>query len=858
MVDISVGEVSGFIAAGVFVLQVFFPLALPAILIAFVSDTHTLVTWSVLGRFLQSTPWPTLLNTDTVATTGVKRRVNVVSWFLTAAVALVAIASIVTPLGLYESIEPEDSQEITPFKYIKDTSAFGYGTPPRPDAYFARYCGTSHVCPGSTSEKKCEKVGLLERCTADVNITLPENFIAPFRDGATKFSSSVSSIFDMQWRTYVNDAIDPSKGVFLRPVYRQLAPLLLEDKIMPVEGLVVDVKTGGIGFRSHTVPERHFEYGSKWNEDILFIEPETKCVNLNFTLDFKIPRDIVTSDEYVEELRIVDHGGFSGLRKNPAPSLKRILSNGQVGINLRDRAASAAWFNNFLTMVFYNATNPDMDNIKRLDVSEGDSFPLPSFSHNTSFRVGYEIIRSNMEFGEYLNLTGKSGENGTKWSENPFDISMRNFSFITNLCAGSTFSSPANINTTLVGCSLLYGAAARTDKGGSSLTADPGSNWSLPVYSCASAVKALVKEVTFQYNGTNFEALKINATKPKAYPDATSKPLWAVEDLKEIPISDGKPLWGILGPSDSANNENAAIKYPSNISTTTHEHLYLPGYMDDFTMLLEGSRGVSNDRHNLPGTEFYTQAMLAAVTISRPGSGGYRGYVDYSGQTSLALFAKWQELSKTAEGAARIMDLVWTDSAANAVLGTKGWGLTSFSARAQPREQGKREDNRRNRKRAADKEGPAKPLVPVTVFKKHIRYKVPFAVPAFLVLAITVVILVPLIVLCVMGRTGPKKMRTFLEASSTGRNVGTFLASKGDEAGGKKTKEWVKSVGMKVVKISKGDIKAEGEEGTGDAEGGNGSQSEEEKVDGMVDEEEVRGEEEADEQTEMMTRSSAA
>ncbi|OJD27594.1 hypothetical protein ACJ73_01016 [Blastomyces percursus] len=857
MVDISVGEVSGFIAAGVFVLQVFFPLAIPAILLAFISDTHSLVTWSVLGRFLQSTPWPTLLNVDTVATTGVKRRVNVVSWLLTVAVALVAIASIVTPLGLYESIEPSNEDENSPFKYMKDTSAFGYGTPPRPNGFFSRHCGTEYQCPGAIVEKKCEKIGLLENCTSSVDITLPESFIAPFRDGATKFSPSVSSIFDIQWRTYVDNGYKPSKDVFVKPAYRQLATLLLEDKIIPVEGLVVNMKTGGLGFRAHTVPQRHYEFGSRWREDILFIEPDTQCVDLNFTMEFVLPRDVTTSDQYVEELKIVDQGGFSGLRDNPAPSLDRIISNGQVNLNLKDRATSAGWFNNFLTMVFYNVTEPDMHDIKRLDVSKGDTFPLPSFSENTTFRVGYEVLRSSLEFGEYLNLTGKS-ENGTQWSENPFDISMRNFAFIRNLCAGSTFDSPANINTTLVGCSLLYGAAKRIDKGGSSLIANPGSRWSLPVYSCASAVKALVKEVTFHFNGTTFEALEVNSTKPKSYTDQESKPLWAVEDLKQIPISDGKPLWGILDRSKS----NVDTSFPSNISTMSRDHLYLPGYMDEYTLLLEGPTGVSDASQNLPGAEFYIQAMLTALTITRPG--GNRGYVDYSGFSSLALFAKWQNLSKTPEGAARILDLVWTDSAANAVMGTKGWGVTSFSANAhQIRQKEKKESKKGNEKRQTGKIDQDDPIVPVTVYKKYIRYQIPFAVPAFIILTATLATAVTLAILCIMGRTGPKRMRTFLEASSTGRNVGTFVIDQEGENESKGTKEWVKSVGRKIVRITREGISLEGE---GKEQKEVGQIVEEGQIvgegeivgEGVTVEDELRDPDlaEADERTQMVSRSS--
>ncbi|KAK2772244.1 hypothetical protein FQN53_004680 [Emmonsiellopsis sp. PD_33] len=823
MVEISVGEVSGFIAIGVFLLQFFLPLAVPAILIAFVSDTHTLVTWSVLGRFIQSSPWPTLLNADTVASSGVKRRVNVVAWFLTLAIALVTIASIVTPLGLYETVEPEDSLTETPFQYVKDISAFGYGTPPRPEAYFARNCGSDQVCPGSTVEEKCERLGLLEKCTSDVNATMPETFITPFRDGASKFSSSVSSIFDIQWRTYINKALNRSAGVFLEPAYRQLATLLLDDKIEPLEGLVVDMKAGGLGFRSHTVPANHYKYGTEWKEDILFIEPETQCVNLNFTLDFKIPDVTSAGLEYVEELKLVDHGGFSGLRDNPAPNLKRIISNGQRGFNLRDRAASAAWLNNFLTMVFYNATNPDMDRITRLDVSKGDTFPLPSFSANTTFRVGYEVVRTNMEFGEFLNLTAKAGQNGTAWSDNPFDINMRNFSFITNLCAGSTYNSPSNINTSMVGCTLLYGAAKPTD-GGSPLIANPGSRWSLPVYSCASAVKALVKEVTFQYNGTDFSGLMVNSTKPKTYQDDKSKPLWAVEDLGDIPISAGKPLWGILGPSGSTDLEST--KLPTNISTTTHEHLYLPGYMDDYTPVLEGNTGISNRvGQNLPGAEFYNQAMITALSISRP----YGSNTDYSGQTSLALFAKWQELSKTPEGAAKILNLVWTDASANAVMGTKGWGLTSFSATAGKHKvehpnDNKNKNNNKHRKRA-DSDGendPTAPRVPVTVFKKRIRYKLPFAVPAILILAISLTLLVTLVFLCSAGRTGPKRMRRFLQASSTGRNMGAFI-SPDDGRARAKTNVWVKSVGMKVVRISEDIVVTEHGGGFGAGAGAGGS-----------------------------------
>lgn len=43
--ELTVAEVSGLIAAGVFVLQVLIPLAIPWALIAFLSNEHSILTW---------------------------------------------------------------------------------------------------------------------------------------------------------------------------------------------------------------------------------------------------------------------------------------------------------------------------------------------------------------------------------------------------------------------------------------------------------------------------------------------------------------------------------------------------------------------------------------------------------------------------------------------------------------------------------------------------------------------------------------------------------------------------------------------------------------------------------------------
>ena len=60
---------------------------------------------------------------------------------------------------------------------------------------------------------------------------------------------------------------------------------------------------------------------------------------------------------------------------------------------------------------------------------------------------------------------------------------------------------------------------------------DPGSNWSIPLYSYAAGVKATIKTMSFRFNGTDdLSGLKVTEIVPKRYNDDASKPLWGVEN----------------------------------------------------------------------------------------------------------------------------------------------------------------------------------------------------------------------------------------------------------------------------------------------------------------------------------------
>lgn len=358
-------------------------------------------------------------------------RVNFVMLLQMVTVFLVSVAAIFTPLGLYQTIEPSGNQDVEAFQYVKDSSPFGYGTPMRTTAPFTRNCG-DEACPGSTMNQTCVQQGLLLNCTDTVyDRSIPEALKSLFSDGAARFGRPVSSIFDIQWRANIN-ATDPAGvlGWYLKSAYRQISMLILDPRIQVVDGLIVDAKNGGIGFRNHTAPVPPHEYGSTWTEDILFVGPETQCVDLNITFDFELTQNN-TSRLTVKDMTLTDRGGFSNLSRTSPDLTTPPFGNGQGDLNLRERAYKAAWLNNFLTLAYFNATDQDPTNITRLDVTPGMSFKSdPSFQNGT-FAIEYESIRTSLFFGEYLDLTEtSSGRNKSGTTGNPFGIGTAHFAAI--------------------------------------------------------------------------------------------------------------------------------------------------------------------------------------------------------------------------------------------------------------------------------------------------------------------------------------------------------------------------------------------------------------------------------------------
>jgi len=257
----------------------------------------------------------------------------------------------------------------------------------------------------------------------------------------------------------------------------------------------------------------------------------------------------------------------------------------------------------------------------------------------------------------------------------------------------------------------------------------------MPIYTCASTAKATIKTVTFKINGTEddgLKALSVHAIQAKHYQDEKEKPLWGVEDTGRI-YRQISPIWGLLSPE---------YEHSNNISSVRKEHLYLPGGVD--TSLPFGYGPVSYQ--NMPGTDFYRPAMFTAY-----GGTTQAASADYTGLAYMALAARWRNLSSSADTVGEMLNLVFTDVVAGAVVGTKGLlgpGNTG-----------------------------SKNIVDIQVepVRKRIKYHWPFAIPAF-VLAIVVILITLAALLSFTFRVADvSSMKQHLYQTSAGRIYTSFM-----------------------------------------------------------------------------------
>jgi hypothetical protein len=782
MVSLTVGYVSGIIAAAHFAFHILLPNAAVLILVATIGKEQNAVTWSAIQRQLTSSAWPSLLGTDATVSEGIKFRIRLATWLPPICFIVLTAAAIVTPLGLYDTVAPLPVTQFRTFSYVPDTGPMGYGTPPRSDLGFSRSCGDylPLACPGTSvditySYNKTSGIAEANITNDNYDMRIPKVLANLYQSGLADQQQSVSSFFDIQFRQYtymVENGVEHGKR-YLVNIYRQLNTLVLNDDFEAVEGLIVDMKNGGVGFRNHTIPDE-IQYGAEWSEDILFIEPETACINTNVTREFMAPWS--SFPDGAENITLVDQGGFAHINTTYP---RYDFSDSQSNPMLLERAYKAAWLTNAYNMLYFNLTRPSPHAFSYLKSEVGQHYPINVDYFGLSSRTF--SITSNWEdlVNPQLYQTNNTSPTATLTNyRNPFNITLNNYTDISILCEGAGGLDLANISNIAVECGLVYGVAKRKD-GVDSLIFEPGTWWSQPIYTCASANKALIKTVQFKYNTTLGEGLKglqVVDIANKVYSNNSEKPLWGVEN-PQMTLSDISPLWGLI---------SSDLEHSVNLSTVRSERLYLPGYT-----LLSESTDVPGYQF-VPGTDGPSASLSSTYDVS--GSNSDSGVADYSGTFNQAMLSKWQQYSSNASTTSKILNLVWTDITANALLGTKSWN----SGRNLPSNLQKRAADTTASSTESSASLPVR--VPVIIYTYQIRYTWIFGIPAAILMVLALLVLSIALAFTLSGYATRSRVREYLFHLSAGRLLAKQVYP-GHVDGQAPTKIWVAGVGRKHIRL---------------------------------------------------------
>ena len=294
----------------------------------------------------------------------------------------------------------------------------------------------------------------------------------------------------------------------------------------------------------------------------------------------------------------------------------------------------------------------------------------------------------------------------------------------------------------------------------------PLSSWRQPLYSCASAVKASVKTVNLKLEGdASIRNLRIESLQPKKYGAAQQPPTWAVEKTG-LQIRDINTFWGIVD-SSYINSEN--------LQTIKSDHFYIPAGMSSIWAYLTGLLGSEEDGY-AGGT--IPMKALAQIYNSDSTSSSTTRFPDYSGLSSYAMFLKWQNYSRDASTAGKVIDLIWTDLVANNLVGAKSVLSRNGEADAPSAQQ------------------------TATVSHQGVRYNWLYAIPGFILLALYLVLFVAAIAVFFTRHVSIALLRYMLNQTSAGRAVTAERYRHRDENAAP-TRYWADTIGREQISVSK-------------------------------------------------------
>ncbi|KAL8724482.1 MAG: hypothetical protein Q9166_007926 [cf. Caloplaca sp. 2 TL-2023] len=481
------------------------------------------------------------------------------------------------------------------------------------------------------------------------------------------------------------------------------------------------------------------------------------------------------------KIELIDNGGFiNSERSLPYPDRAELSQDPDLSIRaLHGAFASVALMMFYLNVSYPNNTGPRNTSLGRRfpiekswtsDLNSIDLTKIISPKFLTTTSTDYKNLSSNLT----ASAQAKLGVSESDWRD------------AERLCQGTTGKREPNISLVHVRCGFLYGAPQPLFSEDPRIF-QPQSRWKQSLYMCASGARASVKTVDFSVNGTaTLDNLRIIDVKDKLYKDNASKPLWGLEKTYASSF-DAAPLWGII----DNRFENAP-----DLHTLRAEKFWIPTSGSALSGIeLGGSDNLASAKAIASGLNsvYSSTSGLAALGL---GEG-------YSGENNIALFQYWQKLSQSPSTAAKIINLIYTELLATGTVGTKS-AINSLNSGGG--------SNTRNR---------------VAVYERRLQYKIVYAIPAFIVLALVLLVSLALLY-SLLTCFSPKKLSTLLNQTSTGRVVTNLVYP---ELGAKalNTKDWAHAAGgveLEYPFTKKGAVRVLGKKEWDQSDRSNGSEEE--------------------------------
>ncbi|CAM0139107.1 hypothetical protein VKS41_007863 [Umbelopsis sp. WA50703] len=709
LLDITVAKVAAMISAGVTIISFTYALSLGVILVYLMRNDNSPSTWSVFVRNLHFSSWSVLLSTNVSNTTHADKPIKRIDIVSKIAMILVVFTGVITPLGL----EPTTSQIPidSVIHSLTDSQSLSLATTSRAQYVEERFCLTTtsidpsayqEACPGRTLTNVTGLPAL------QTDLSIPQNITTIFS------SSNYASPFDMQYRRFVMSTNDLNVSTpHPNPDIRISESIILSDSLFAVSGLIIDT-TGspGVGLANVQVP--YLPHGGTWNQSMLWIEPETACQDLEFTVDFQMDEDTHTTTGLNQY--ITDQGGFTNFNYT-APT----IGNDGQHVSVKDRASALVNMLNAFMIDSYNITRNSSYIGKKFAITGGVKFNLMEI-------VSYSAEQVDI----FIPL----------WSPSKFDTE------ISDSIACNGFGGLDHINTTktAVECFIFIGAPKRTD-GGDSMLWEANSTWTRPAFACASTVRAKMQTLTVSSNSNINETTTLSSLKLQRQ-DANTPLLWALESGMAIGQMD--PYWG---PIADLYEDNESLM------TLRSEVFYLPAGLATFQLW-----NPTTDASSLPSI------ALELSTTGATNTYGTKIY-DYTGGTNVAMLQLWRNLSASADTVSRITNLIWTDIMANNLYSNVSVQST-------------------------------------TVMKNvpTVGYNLLYAIPAFISLALWIVLMVITTAFFARDRTSLHTIRQALYQTSLGRVVVNIATTSAYYA--ENTKNWISqessnNIGLNITKNNK-------------------------------------------------------